>query len=51
MDNEIRKTVKEITQDKDTLERYKVAEFEFDEKELEKYVNSVIRETKKEHKY
>ena len=51
LDNEIRKTVKEITQDKDTLERYKEAEFEFDEKELEKYVNSVIRETKKEHKY
>ena len=51
MDNEIRKTVKEITQHKDTLERHKEAEFEFDEKELEKYVNSVIRETKKEHKY
>ena len=47
MDNEIRKTVKEITRDKDVLERYKEAEFEFDEKELEKYVNSVIRETKK----
>ena len=51
MDNEIRKTVKEITQDKDALERYKEAEFEFDEKELEKYVNSVIKETKKEHEY
>ena len=51
LDNEIRKTVKEITQDKITLERYKEAEFEFDEKELEKYVNSVIRETKKEHKF
>ena len=47
MDNEIRKTVKEITQDKGSLERYKEAEFEFDEKELEKYVDSVIRETKK----
>ena len=51
MDNEIRKTVKKITQDKGSLERYKEAEFEFDEKELEKYVDSVIRETKKEHKY
>jgi hypothetical protein len=51
MDNEIRKAVKEITQDKDTLERYKKAEFEFDEKELEKYIDSVIKETKKEHKY
>ncbi len=47
MDNEIRKTVKEITQAKDTLENYKEAEFEFDEKELEKYIDSVIRETKK----
>ena len=27
------------------------AEFEFDEKELEKYIDSVIKETKKEHKY
>ena len=47
MDNEIRKTVKEITQHKDTLERHKEAEFEFDEKELEKYIDSVIKETKK----
>jgi hypothetical protein len=51
MDNEIRKTVKEITQDKGSLERHKEAEFEFDEKELEKYIDSVIKETKKEHKY
>ena len=47
LDNEIRKTVKEITQDKITLERHKEAEFEFDEKELEKYIDSVIKETKK----
>ena len=46
MDNEIRKTVKKITQNKDTLERDKT-EFELDEKELEKYIDSVIRETKK----
>jgi hypothetical protein len=51
MDNEIRKTVKEITQDKGSLERHKEVEFEFDEKELEKYIDSVIKETKKEHKY
>jgi hypothetical protein len=51
MDNEIRKTVKEITQDKGSLERHKEAEFEFDEKELEKYIDSVIKETKKENKY
>ena len=49
MEKEIQKTVKEITQDKDTLERDKT-EFELDEKELEKYINSVIKETKKEHK-
>ena len=49
MDNEIRKTVKKITQNKDTLERDK-AEFELDERALEKYIDSVIRETKKEHK-
>ena len=46
MDNEIQKTVKKITQNKDTLERDKT-EFELDEKELEKYIDSVIRETKK----
>jgi hypothetical protein len=51
MDNEIRKTVKEITQNKGSLERHKEAEFEFDEKELEKYIDSVIKETKKENKY
>jgi hypothetical protein len=47
MDNEIRKTVKEITQNKDTLEMDKEAKFEFDEKELEKYIDSEIRDTKK----
>ena len=47
MDNEIRKTVKEITQNKDTLEMDKKAKFEFDEKELEKYIDSEIRDTKK----
>ena len=50
MDNEIRKTVKKITQNKDTLEMNKEAKFELDEKELEKYIDSVIRETKKEYK-
>ena len=47
MDNEIRRTVKKITQSKDILEMDKKAEFELDEKELEKYIDSVIRETKK----
>ena len=50
MEKEIRKTVKKITQNKDTLERYKEAKFELDENELEKYINVVIRETKKEQK-
>lgn len=31
-----------------TLERYKT-KFELDAKELEKYIDSVLRETKKEH--
>jgi hypothetical protein len=51
MDNEIRKTVKKIAQNKDTLEMNKKAKFELDEKELEKYIDSVIRETKKQHTY
>jgi hypothetical protein len=46
MEKEIQKTVKKIAQNKDILERYK-AEFEFDENELEKYIDSVIKETKK----
>jgi hypothetical protein len=50
MDTEIRKTVKKITQSKDILEIGKKAEFELDERELEKYIDYVIRETKKEHK-
>jgi hypothetical protein len=46
MEKEIQKTIKKITQNKDTLEGDK-AEFELDEKELGKYIDSVIRETKK----
>lgn len=49
MEKEIQKTVKKIAQNKDILEKGKT-EFELDEKELEKYIDSVIRETKKEHK-
>jgi hypothetical protein len=33
------------------LERYKETKFELDEKELEKYIDYVIRETKKILKY
>ena len=46
-----RKTVKKITEDKDTLEMDKETEFELDEKELEKYIDSVVKETKKDYKY
>ena len=49
MEREIQKTVKKIAQNKDILERYKEAKFELDEKELGKYIDSVIKETKKEH--
>ncbi len=51
MNKEIQKTVKKIVQNKVILEIDKEEEFEFNEKELEKYIDSVIRETKKEHKY
>ena len=51
MDTEIRKTVKKIAQSKDILGIDKKSEFELDERELEKYIDSVIREVKKEHKY
>jgi hypothetical protein len=50
MDNEIQKTVQKIIEDKSDLEVDKKIEFELDEKELEKYIDSVIRETKKEYK-
>ena len=46
MEKEIRKTVKEIYQDKNTLKRHK-EDIQLDEKELEKYIDSVIKETKK----
>ena len=49
MEKEIQKTVKKIAQNKYILERYKEAKFELDEKELGKYIDSVIKETKKEH--
>jgi hypothetical protein len=50
MEKEIQKTVKKVTESIYILKRDK-AEFELDEKELEKYIDSVIREIKKEHKY
>ena len=48
MENEIQKTVKKITENKGALEMDKEAKFELDEKELEKYIDSVLKETKKE---
>jgi hypothetical protein len=48
MEKEIQKTVKKIAKNKEILERGKT-EFELDEKGLKKYIDSVIRETKKEH--
>jgi len=47
-EKEIQKTVKKVTESIHILKRDK-AEFELDEKELEKYIDSVIREIKKEH--
>ncbi|MFB5600268.1 MAG: hypothetical protein ACE5SW_08595 [Nitrososphaeraceae archaeon] len=48
MEKEIQNTVKKINQNKHILEKYK-GEFEFDEKELGKYINSVIKEIKRIH--
>jgi hypothetical protein len=48
MEKEIRKTVKEITQHKGSLERETDTSIEFDERALKKYIDLVIRETKKE---
>jgi hypothetical protein len=51
MENEIRKTVKKITEDKDALEMDKKTEFKLDEKELRKYIDHVVKETKKDYNY
>lgn len=48
MENEIQRTVKKITQDKESLLTDTVIPIELDEKELQKYVDLVIREIKKE---
>ena len=47
MEKEIQKTVKKISQDKESLERDTEQPVELDEKELKKYVDFVIREVKK----
>lgn len=48
MKKEIEGIVKEITQYKDSLERDINIPIELDEKVLKKYINFVIKETKKE---
>jgi hypothetical protein len=50
MEKEIQKTVKKITQRKGSLEGELNVPLTFDEKALIKYINSVIKETKKEGK-
>ena len=45
---EIEKTVKEITQCKDSLERETNIPIEFDEKVLKKYVDFVLRNKKED---
>jgi hypothetical protein len=50
VEKEVQETVTKITQDKDALEEDKETKFELDEKELEKYIDLVIREVKKEDK-
>jgi hypothetical protein len=47
MEKEIQKTVKEITQRKGSLERESNIPLTFDEKALKKYINFVIKETRK----
>jgi hypothetical protein len=48
MENEIQKTVKQVTKDKYDLEKELKEPVELDEKELEKYIEFVVREVKKE---
>ena len=48
MEKEIEKTVKKITQRKGSLERETDILIEFDERALKKYVDFVVKETKKE---
>ncbi len=48
MKKEIEKIVTEVTLRKDSLERVTNAPIEFDEKELKRYIDFVIREIRKE---
>ena len=47
MEREIQKTVKKISQDKDSLEKEEQQPMELNEQELKKYLDLVMREVKK----
>ena len=49
MEKEIQKTITKITQDKTMLEEDREETVELDENELKKYIDIVVRESKKEH--
>jgi hypothetical protein len=49
MEKEILKTITKITQDKSTVEEDTEEPIELDENELKKYIDLVVRESKKEH--
>jgi hypothetical protein len=49
MEKEVLKTITKITQDKTMLEEDTEEPIELDEKELKKYIDVVVRESKKEH--
>jgi hypothetical protein len=48
MEKEVQKTVNELIQSQDILERERVTRVEFDEKELRKYLDQVIKEVRKD---
>jgi hypothetical protein len=48
MEKEVQKTVNELIQSQDILERERVTRAEFDEKELRKYLDQVIKEVRKD---
>ena len=51
MEKEIQKTVRQVTIDKDDLQKELEEPVELDEKELEKYMEFVVREVRKASKH
>jgi hypothetical protein len=51
MEKEIQKTVKQVSKDKDELEKELEAPVELDKLGLEKYIEFVIREVRKVNKH